>query len=204
MNKRRPESAKWGTIYFIQHTSGSYKIGITLDWTRRSKELRIGTDCKQIIVRQIKNPGRLEKVLLRKYSSYNLPGSEWLNLGSNHVESIKDSIKESSKGYKQIFDSRKKHMIDLEIALQDDPELLEKVSNTYKEIRIDRAKKEEERIKKLNEPPGIGYKIFSRFAMGIFIFGLITPLIFLGALMWPLSIFVVIFVGIYFLYEKKK
>ena len=204
MNKRRPESAKWGTIYFIQHTSGSYKIGITLDWTRRSKELRIGTDCKQIIVRQIKNPGRLEKVLLRKYSSYNLPGSEWLNLGSNQVESIKESIKESAIGYKQIFDSRKKHMIDLEIALQDDPELLEKVSNTYKNIKKDREKADAERIRKSKEPPGKGVKIGSWAFFGITIFSLGTMAIVFSYLMWPLFIIVGIFVGSSYLFVKKS
>lgn len=204
MNTRRPENAKWGTIYFIQHSSGSYKIGITLDWGRRLKELKVGTDCKKIIVRQIKNPGRLEKVLLRKYSPYNLPGSEWLNLGSKQVEEIKESIKESSKGYKQIFETRKKHMIDLEIALQDDPELLEKVSKTYKDIKIDREKTEAERIKKSKEPPGFEVKLITWIFTGITIISLGTMAIVFAYLMWPLFIVTAIFAGLYYLFVKGK
>ena len=133
-----------------------------------------------------------------------MPGSEWLNLGSNQVESIKESIKESAIGYKQIFDSRKKHMIDLEIALQDDPELLEKVSNTYKNIKKDREKADAERIRKSKEPPGMGVKIGSWVFLGITIFSLGTMAIVFAYLMWPLFIIVGIFVAINYLFVKKK
>ena len=141
----RPEYAKYGTIYFIRHKSGSHKIGITLDWQRRSKELKVGTDCKALSVKQVENPGRLEKIVLRKYESNNLPGTEWLNnLKAEQIKDIKNLIGGGSKGYKQVFKSRKKHMVDLEMAIQDSPELLSMMESIERE-------KEEKRIKEQKE-----------------------------------------------------
>ena len=131
----RPEYASYGIIYFIRHLSGSYKIGITLDWNRRSKELKVGSNCREILVAQIEDPGHLEKVILRKYSKYNLPGSEWLNLKSEHVDEIKTMIEAGSGAYKQVFNSRDNKMIDLEIALQEEPELLERFDNLQSKTR---------------------------------------------------------------------
>lgn len=122
----RPENAKYGTIYLISDLKGrSYKIGITLNWDRRSRQLEIGTKTRLISQKIVKDPGRLEKILHRKYDSYRLPQSEWFILSEEQVQEVKVLIGNSSKSYKQVFKSREKKMIDLEMAAQDDPEMLE-------------------------------------------------------------------------------
>ena len=82
--------------------------------------------------------------------------------------------------------------------------LLEKVSNTYKNIKKDREKADAERIRKSKEPPGMGVKIGSWVFLGITIFSLGTMAIVFAYLMWPLFIIVGIFVGINYLFVKKN
>ena len=128
----RPERAVEAFIYFIRFKPSLYKIGITVDWERRSKELKVGSVCKAIKVRRVKNPGRLEKIILQKYDKCNLPGSEYLQLNSEQVKDIKEIISDKSE-YKQVFKDwdtgKKKNVINLEIALQNEPELLKKFEN---------------------------------------------------------------------------
>ena len=60
----RPENAKYETIYFIRHNSGALKIGITLDWKRRSKDLKVGKECKALFVKKVANP-KASQVLIK-------------------------------------------------------------------------------------------------------------------------------------------
>ena len=114
----RPENAKYGTIYFIRHNSGAFKIGITLDWKRRSKDLKVGKECKALCVKKVANPRKLEKALLNRYESNNLPGTEWLNdLKVEDIEEIKKLINDQSKKYEQVFKKRKKENVDLKMTM---------------------------------------------------------------------------------------
>ena len=134
----RPENAKQGILYFIRFSPTIYKVGITSDWKRRSKELKVGRNnnsiCKAVMVRNVENPGRLEKIILQKYDNCRLPGSEYLKLNVEQVENIKNMISDNNS-HKQVFKDwdtgKKKNIIDLEIALQDEPELLEKYERVY-------------------------------------------------------------------------
>ena len=129
----RPENAKQGILYFIRFSPTIYKVGITSDWKRRSKELKVGRNkdsiCKAVMVRNVENPGRLEKIILQKYDNCRLPGSEYLTLNIDQVANIKNMISDKN-AYQQVFKhwdtGRRKNIIDLEIALQDEPELIEK------------------------------------------------------------------------------
>ena len=129
----RPENAKQGILYFIRFSPTIYKVGITSDWKRRSKELKVGRNndsiCKAVMVRNVENPGRLEKIILQKYDNCRLPGSEYLKLNVKQVDNIKNMISDNNS-HKQVFKhwdtGRRKNIIDLEIALQDEPELIEK------------------------------------------------------------------------------
>ena len=129
----RPENAKQGILYFIRFSPTIYKVGITSDWKRRSKELKVGRNkdsiCKAVMVRNVENPGRLEKIILQKYDNCRLPGSEYLKLNIGQVANIKNMISDKN-AYQQVFKhwdtGRRKNIIDLEIALQDEPELIEK------------------------------------------------------------------------------
>ena len=142
----RPENAKQGILYFIRFSPTIYKVGITSDWKRRSKELKVGKNnnsiCKAVKVRNVENPGRLEKIILQKYENCRLPGSEYLKLNVEQVANIKKMI-EDKNAYKQVFKdwdtARKKNIIDLEIALQNEPELLER----YERIHSKKQNKKE-------------------------------------------------------------
>ncbi len=135
----RPENAKQGILYFIRFSPTIYKVGITSDWKRRSKELKVGRNndsiCKAVMVRNVENPGRLEKIILQKYDNCRLPGSEYLKLNIDQVANIKNMISDKN-AYQQVFKDwdtgRRKNIIDLEIALQDEPELIER----YRRMQI--------------------------------------------------------------------
>ena len=197
----RPEYAEYGTVYFIRHNSGSHKIGITLNWKRRSRDLKVGTECKVVCVKQVENPGRLEKILLRKYASHNLPGTEWLNnLKFEQVNEIKDLISDESKGYKQVFKSRKKHMVDLEMSIQDSPELLAMAESMEKEREEKRLIREAEVKRAAEEPMGIGLKIYLCFFVGILVLNLSVVAGLIAYALWPIFLIIALIA----LYLKMK
>jgi hypothetical protein len=72
-----------GYIYVIQdiHTS-LYKIGITADWERRSRELGVGVTAKLVQIKLIKYPRDLEQRAHERYKSLRLPQSEYFKLAS--------------------------------------------------------------------------------------------------------------------------
>lgn len=77
-----PESRdEEGYIYVIQDVDTSlYKIGMTMDWERRSRELRVGITSKLVELRLVRNPRELEQRVHQRYKSCRLPQTEYFKL----------------------------------------------------------------------------------------------------------------------------
>ena len=91
--RTRPEDASEGFIYLVHHKIANiYKIGITLDWGRRAKQLGVGRDVECLLARKVFQPRKLERELHRRYSRFRVPQSEWFHLSSAQVEAIETAI----------------------------------------------------------------------------------------------------------------
>lgn len=104
-----PSNSESGIVYVIKdEKSGLHKIGITLDWRRRSRQLDIGTKTRAICVVRTIKPGKVETALHLKYKALRLPQSEWFNLEEKHMEEIKQILIAEREIYKKIITSRSK------------------------------------------------------------------------------------------------
>lgn len=75
-----------GTIYLIHNKeSGLHKIGITMNWSRRKRELEVGSKNIEIKTATVINPMQIEQGLFRKYKLERLPQTEYLKLSPNQV-----------------------------------------------------------------------------------------------------------------------
>lgn len=88
-----------GTIYLINNKeSGLHKIGITMNWSRRKRELEVGSKNIEIKTATVINPMQIEQGLFRKYNLERLPQTEYLKLSPDQVlEVIKLFDTEASK-----------------------------------------------------------------------------------------------------------
>lgn len=88
-----------GTIYLIHNReSGLHKLGITVNWTRRKRELEVGTKNTEVMTATVIEPLQIEQSLFRKYKAERLPQTEYLKLSQNQVlEVIKLFDTEASK-----------------------------------------------------------------------------------------------------------
>jgi len=88
-----------GTIYLIHNKDiGFHKIGFTMDWSRRKRELEVGTKNTEIKTATVINPRQIEQGLHRKYKRERLPQTEYFKLSPNQVlEVIKLFDTEASK-----------------------------------------------------------------------------------------------------------
>jgi hypothetical protein len=77
-----------GTIYLIDDQAGLHKIGITQDWTRRSRELEVGTKATTVLTATVIRPKALELALHRKYKAERLPQTEWFRLSSAQLHEV--------------------------------------------------------------------------------------------------------------------
>ena len=69
------------TIYLIKHDeSGLYKIGMTANWSRRSRELKVGVSTRQVKIISCQNARKWEKVLHSMFKHKRLPQSEWFKI----------------------------------------------------------------------------------------------------------------------------
>ncbi|MCB4428491.1 GIY-YIG nuclease family protein [Synechococcus sp. MU1643] len=89
----RPETAAQGWVYLLRHSSGVYKVGITLDPRSRFKQLKVGSSNTLISASFVNNPGAIEKQLQRLYASKRLPQSEYFSLDSKDVDKIISLLK---------------------------------------------------------------------------------------------------------------
>lgn len=153
-NSGRPENSAWGTIYVISDGAGLFKIGITMNWPRRSKELEVGSKTIEVATANVKHPGRLEKAIHAHFSHRRLPQSEWFKLTNSELKSIINVITEKGKDYTPVFEKRSKNMLALEFALQEDPEMLQKMLEIKKERDAYRQQRKQEREDKVRRRSG--------------------------------------------------
>ena len=82
-------------IYLIEHCSSKLvKIGITEDWQRRARQLKIGSKCKTIIAVTTDHNSTKEKELHLRLDTFRLPQSEWFHLDSDQIEALKREFKD--------------------------------------------------------------------------------------------------------------
>jgi len=80
------EELKIGTIYLIHNKdSGFHKIGFTMNWSRRKRELEVGTKNTEIKTATVINPMQIEQGLHRKCKAERLPQTEYFKLSPNQV-----------------------------------------------------------------------------------------------------------------------
>ena len=99
--RRRPEKAPEGLIYLIRHSGTDiHKIGITLDWSRRAKQLEVGSKVQPVAVVRVLNPHKLEQSLHAQFSAQRVPQSEWFHLDVDQLEQVLQRFKEAEQRYK--------------------------------------------------------------------------------------------------------
>ena len=76
-------------IYLIRSkASGLHKIGITSNWTRRSRELEVGRKTVTVTTARVFNAAALERSLHQRYASARLPQSEWFTLTPIQLQEV--------------------------------------------------------------------------------------------------------------------
>lgn len=102
-----PSNSESGIVYVIRdESSGLHKIGITLVWQRRSRQLNIGTKTRAVCIVRAISPGEIERMLHQRYKSLRLPQSEWFNLQPQHITEIKQILIMAREEYKKKLDSK--------------------------------------------------------------------------------------------------
>ena len=97
-----PSNSETGVIYVIIDLSSSlHKIGITLDWGRRKRQLEVGIKTRAICVVRVNRPGELERALHLKFIDFRLPQSEWFNLNETHLLEIKQTLASARDRYRE-------------------------------------------------------------------------------------------------------
>ena len=75
-----------GTIYLIHNKDSDFhKIGFTMNWSRRKRELEVGTKNIEIKTATVINPMQIEQGLHRKCKAERLPQTEYFKLSPNQV-----------------------------------------------------------------------------------------------------------------------
>jgi hypothetical protein len=77
-------------VYVIQnnYVSNQFKIGITSNWSQRSKQLKVGNVTTEIFVGNVNNNHEVEKQLHKRYANYRLPQSEWFHLNDEQLDDV--------------------------------------------------------------------------------------------------------------------
>ena len=97
-----PSNSETGVVYVIIDLSSSlHKIGITLDWGRRKRQLEVGIKTRAICVVRVNRPGELERALHLKFKEFRLPQSEWFNLNESHLLEIKQTLASARDRYRE-------------------------------------------------------------------------------------------------------
>jgi hypothetical protein len=95
---RRTEG--YSIIYVIKSEFlDAHKIGITNDWSRRKRELKVGISTTAVHVARINNAESLETYLHGKFQSSRLPQSEWFRLDENGLAFVRSAIRKAKDDY---------------------------------------------------------------------------------------------------------
>ncbi len=70
-----------GCVYLIRdNETGLHKIGMTSDWERRSRQLKVGVCTTQVRVVPCRDPEKWERVLHAMFKHKRIPQSEWFRI----------------------------------------------------------------------------------------------------------------------------
>lgn len=95
---RRTEG--YSIIYVIKsELLDAHKIGITNDWSRRKRELKVGISTTAVHVARINNAESLETYLHGKFQNSRLPQSEWFRLDENGLTFVRSAIRKAKDDY---------------------------------------------------------------------------------------------------------
>ena len=104
VRRDRPETAKVGIIYLVRYsTNNIHKIGVTLNWERRSRQLSVGVKVQLVLARKVLYPGRLERDLHHRFQAERVPQSEWFNLNRRQVRLARQAIEVAHGDYERFI-----------------------------------------------------------------------------------------------------
>ena len=85
-------------VYVIQnnYVPNQYKIGISSNWAKRSRQLKVGDVTTEIYVGNVIHNHQLEQQLHKRYASYRLPQSEWFHLNDEQLDDVVTTIGRSA------------------------------------------------------------------------------------------------------------
>lgn len=73
-------------VYLIRdNESGYHKIGMTTNWDRRARELKVGTVTTKVRVVACKNAKKWERVLQAMFKHKQMPQSEWFRITADEA-----------------------------------------------------------------------------------------------------------------------
>jgi len=82
-----------GSIYLIRSLLiDGHKIGITQNWSRRSRQLEVGIKAVEVLVETVPHPRALELALHRRFRQKRIPQTEYFALSQAQVEEVKTLI----------------------------------------------------------------------------------------------------------------
>ena len=90
-----------GTVYLIHSpATGLHKIGMTENWIRRAKELRVGDGIDLIAKTQTFNPKGVEAARHHQFQALRLPQSEWFQLSARDLAFICKAFEMAGESFK--------------------------------------------------------------------------------------------------------
>lgn len=73
-------------VYLIRHNeTGLHKIGMTADWVRRSRELKVGQVTTEVRIVRCRDAQKWEKVLHSMFKHKRIPQSEWFRISAEEA-----------------------------------------------------------------------------------------------------------------------
>jgi hypothetical protein len=94
-------------LYLIREKScGWHKIGITSDWSKRCKQLAVGTKTEMVLLVRVHNANQLEKRLHKRYHAVRLPQSEWFNLDAFQLASVEAIFHQAAGNYQAALEAK--------------------------------------------------------------------------------------------------
>lgn len=107
-----------GTVYLIRSlASGLHKIGITGNWDRRSKELKVGELTELVKHVTTFNPKAVETALHHHFRAHRLPQSEWFALDANQLQQVLGAMAAVQKEFDEKQEDPAIRLLTLEAAL---------------------------------------------------------------------------------------
>jgi predicted GIY-YIG superfamily endonuclease len=96
-----PTTRTYGVLYLIRcDQNGLHKIGITNNWPKRRRQLRVGETTTQVHVVRVNKAEQLERYLHRRFSAKRLPQSEWFTLDSEDLVFVRSVFLKAGSDYK--------------------------------------------------------------------------------------------------------